>query len=144
MSTLAIVKNKELKFKTLEKGLTSAEVLSQQFEGVLVKLRQLQAGADYKPELYVKKNQVFFFTKGSGYIAMPKIAYNITEQAVFVPLFDKEKFFIRADADLEFIEILIDLAKEDIERLADMRMTLPHFKLHSQCERYEERSRVPM
>ena len=90
------------------------------------------------PDLYAKKTQIFFFTKGSGYIARPATAHNITEEAVFVPLFDKEKFSIRAGEDLEFVEILVNVMPEDMDKMNKMRMTLPHFQLHHACDRYEE------
>ena len=40
-------------------------------------------------------NQVFLFMSGTGYVKTPRMVYNITEVAVFVPEFDKEKFVIR-------------------------------------------------
>jgi quercetin dioxygenase-like cupin family protein len=143
MSVIDVTLRKDLVFKPQGKGLSSAEALHGSYPGVVMKACRLQAGSEYVPEVYAKKTQIFFVTSGSGYIARPATAHNITEEAVFVPLFDSERFAIRAGGDMEFVEILADLTAEDLKTMHHMRMTLPHFRLHSACERYEEDFKGP-
>lgn len=143
MSVIAIAKRKDLAFTSNGKGFSSSEVLHGRYDEVLMKSCRLQAGSDHIPEVYAKKTQLFFFTKGTGYIARPAVAHNITAEAVFAPLFDKEKFSIRAGTDMEFVEIIVDLTDEDVKTMHRSRMTLPHFRLHSDCERYEEDFKGP-
>ncbi len=143
MSVIDVTLRKDLVFKPGGKGLSLAEPLRGCYPGVLMKACRLQAGSEYVPEVYAKKTQILFFTKGSGYIARPTVAHNITEEAVFVPLFDSESFGVRAGTDMEFVEILADLSPGDLATLHHMRMTLPHFRLHSACDRYEEDFKGP-
>ncbi|MBE3064568.1 MAG: cupin domain-containing protein [Spirochaetes bacterium] len=138
MSILTVARKKDLAFKSNGKGFSFAEALHGCYEEVVMRSCRLQAGSEYMPDLYGEKTQIFFFTKGSGYVTRPATAHNITEEAVFVPLFDKEKFSIRAGEDLEFVEILVKLTTGDIDKMNKMRMTLPHFRLHHACDRYEE------
>ena len=98
----------------------------------------LKAGGRVDSDVYKDKTQILFFTKGTGYIGTPTKAYNITQEAVFVPLFNTEKFFIQAGSEMEFLEILVTLTEADTKRLGEMRMALPHFRLLSECDRYEE------
>lgn len=143
MSVIDVTRRKDLVFTPQGKGLSSAEPLLDCYPGVVLKVCRLQAGSELVPEIHAKKTQLFFFTRGSGYIARPAVAHNITEEAIFAPLFDKEKFSIRAGTDMEFVEILADLSDEDLHTMHHMRMTLPHFRLHSECERYEEDFKGP-
>ena len=143
MSVIAVTKKKDLVFKSNGKGFSSAEALRGAYDDVVMKSCKLQAGSEHAPEVSTKKLQIFFFTKGSGYIARPGTAHNITEQAVFVPLLDTERFSIRAGEDLEFVEILATLTAEDALKKGTMRMTLPHFRLHRDCDRYEEDFKGP-
>jgi hypothetical protein len=143
MSIIDVTKRKDLVFKPQGKGLSTAVAIPGSFPGVEMRSCKLQAGSEYLPEVYEKKTQVFFFTRGSGYVARPATAHNITEEAIFVPLFASEKFSIRAGEDMEFVEILADLSAEDLKTMHHMRLTLPRFRLHSACERYEEDFKGP-
>jgi mannose-6-phosphate isomerase-like protein (cupin superfamily) len=143
MSVVDVTLKKDLVFESLGRGLSTAEALGGCYRGVTLRVCRLQAGCEHLPEVHARKTQLFFFTKGTGYIARPAVAHNITEEAIFAPLFDSEKLSIRAGTDMEYVEILADLAEGDLRTMHHMRMTLPHFRLHSQCDRYEEDFKGP-
>ena len=90
------------------------------------------------PDVYsvTEHNQLFFFTKGKGYITTPRQAWNINEPGVFVPEFDTERFTITCSADskepLEFLHIVTELNDYDKTCLVESRMVLPRFRTISQ------------
>lgn len=122
-----------------------AELLPGAYSGVTIYKSLLNAKKRYDVTTYseTQKSQIFFFTKGTGYIGTEHTAHNITEEAVFVPLYNNEKIFIYAVTDLEFLEILVDLTPDDVSTMKKVRMTLPHFSLMSNCMRYEEGFKSP-
>ena len=142
MAVISIVKKANIEQKFVN-GFAKGMMLPGAYPGVDAYKSTLKAGCRVDPHVYKDKTQILFFTNGTGYIGTSKKAYNITEQAVFVPLFDTEKFFIQAGSDLEFLEILVTLTEADIKRLGEMRMALPHFKGLSNCDRYEEAFKGP-
>ncbi len=105
----------------------------------------LKRGCRVDPEMFgeTEKSQIFFFTKGTGYIGTEDGAFNFNEEAVFVPLFDKKSFYFYAVTDIEYVELQIALTKEDVEEMREYRMTLPRFRLLSLCDRYEEGFKDP-
>jgi hypothetical protein len=142
MAVISIAKKATIKQKFVN-GFAKGIMLPDSYPGVEAYKCALKAGSRVDPKVYKNKTQVLFFTKGVGYVGTPNKAHNITEEAVFVPLFDSEKFFIQAGTDLEFLEILVTLTEADTKRLGEMRMTLPHFRLLSDCDRYEEAFKGP-
>ncbi len=118
-------------------------------EGALPRINTYQNALDkghtVEPETYKEgeKTQIFFFTKGKGYVTTESTSHNITENAVFVPLYDSEKFAFYATEDLEWLEITIDLLEKEVAKMDNARMALPHFRLVSQCLRYEEKFKGP-
>ena len=125
--------------------LLRGEMLPGSYPGVSIFKNILKAKKKYDVTTYseTQKSQIFFFAKGKGYVGTEHGAHNITEEAVFVPLFNSEKIFIYAVTDLEFLEILVDLTPEDVANMKKARMTLPHFSLMSNCMRYEEDFKGP-
>ena len=121
------------------------EMLSGSCPGVSFYKSVLKAKKRFDLTTYseTQKTQILFFTRGKGYVGTENGAHNITEEAVFVPLYDSEKVFIYAVTDLEFIEILVDLSPEDVAAMKKVRMTLPYFCLMSDCFRYEEDFKGP-
>jgi len=105
----------------------------------------LKAGNRVDPEMFseIEKSQIFFFTKGKGYVGTEDFAFNFDEEAVFVPLFDKKNFYFYAVTDIEYVELQISLMPEDIAEMKEYRMTLPRFRLLSMCDRYEEGFKDP-
>ena len=104
----------------------------------------LQPGHSITPDVYsvTEHNQLFFFTKGKGYITTPRQAWNINEPGVFVPEFDTERFTITCSADskepLEFLHIVTELNDYDKTCLVESRMVLPRFRTISQGWTYDE------
>jgi len=121
------------------------EMLPGSYPGVTIYKNILKEKKRYDITTYseTQKTQIFFFTKGKGYVGTEHGAHNITEEAVFVPLYNSEKIFIYAVTDLEFLEILVDLTPEDVATMKKVRMTLPHFSLMSNSLRYEEDFKGP-
>jgi hypothetical protein len=116
------------------------EMLPGSYPGVSIFKNVLKAKKRFDVTTYgvAEKTQIFFFTKGWGYVGTEDTAHYISEEAVFVPLYDIETIFIHAATDLEFLEILVDLTPEDTANMKKVRMTLPYFSLMSNCMRYEE------
>jgi mannose-6-phosphate isomerase-like protein (cupin superfamily) len=137
MSVLRNVKREDIP-QDFENGFAKGEMLPGTYPGVATYKCTLKAGSNVAPKVYTDKTQIFFFTKGTGYIATPKKAYNITEAAVYIPMFDAEGFSIQAATDLEYLELLVDITEDDKKKLHHSRMTLPHFRLLTDCDRYEE------
>ncbi|MCK9288271.1 MAG: cupin domain-containing protein [Sphaerochaetaceae bacterium] len=102
---------------------------------------ELDKGHYVTPETFKEgeKSQIFFFTKGKGYVATETTTHNITENAIFIPLYDTEKFAFYSTEGLEWLEITIDLVEEEIAKMDFARMTLPYFCPLSKCLRYEEK-----
>jgi len=107
----------------------------------------LKAGQTWEAELYdfEDKVQLFFFISGKGIVILPDEAFNITERAVFVPYFDKDKLVIKAaeNADLEFLQFVCKQTDFDKKMMNTIRTTLPRFKLVSECETYDEPFKGP-
>lgn len=82
--------------------------------------------------------QILLFTEGTGYVATPHKAFQIEEVSVFVPRFDQESFFIQADSELSFLQIVANLSDYDRENMADSHIALPRFRPVSQGWQYEE------
>jgi quercetin dioxygenase-like cupin family protein len=143
MATITIAKRNDSLLKPTKGGPNVGILLPNQCQGLTVRRSILRARHDYSPEIYPRRNQIFFFAKGEGFIATPRTAYNIDAQAVFVPQFDRDEFFIRAASDLEFLEILLDLTAQDVSRLQQFRLSLPYFLPQSRFERYEEAFKGP-
>lgn len=142
MSLMRSVKREEIS-QVFKNGFAKGEMLPNTYPGVATYKCSLQAGASIEPKVYTDKTQIFFFTKGTGYIGASKQAYNITETAVYIPMFGDEGFSIKAGTDLEFLELLVDITEDDKQKLHHSRMTLPHFRLISDCDRYEEGFKSP-
>lgn len=134
----------ELKFKD---GFARTTMLPDACEEVDVNKCVLRAGHTWEAELYnfEDKVQIFYFVDGKGYITLPDQAFNITEQAVFVPYFDKDKIAIKAatNTDLEFLQFVCRQSEFDKKMMNTIRTTLPRFKLESECETYEEPFKGP-
>lgn len=101
----------------------------------------LKKGCRWQAPLYSfqEKIQMFFFISGNGYVAAKTQCWQINEQALFVPEFDKEDFFIQAgDTDLHFLHITGDLNDYDRQTMGNWCIKLPRFRTYSQCVEYTE------
>lgn len=140
MSKIKFHKAEEYKKAFDEKGLSRQGILTGAYKDMEINKCTLAAGAKWEPELYNEKEkvQMILFTEGSGYVATPKKAFQIKEVAVFVPRFDQEKFFIQADEELSFLQIIAVMSDYDRENMADSRIALPRFRPVSEAWQYEE------
>lgn len=140
MSVVKFHKASEEKKVFDQNGLCRLNVLPGEYKDVELYKCTLAAGAKWEPDLYPEKEkvQLILFSKGTGYVATPRQAFNINEVAVFVPRFDQESFFIQADSELEFLQIVATLSDYDRENMEESRISLPRFRPVSQAWTYEE------
>lgn len=140
MSAIKFHKASEYKKVFNENGLARQSVLTGEYKDVAIYKCTLAAGAKWEPELYPQqeKVQILLFTEGTGYVATPHKAFQIEEVSVFVPRFDQERFFIQADSELSFLQIVANLSDYDRENMADSHIALPRFRPVSQGWQYEE------
>lgn len=143
MGTIKYVKKADMPFKDMGNGLKKALMLPDAFEGVETYKCKLAAGCKAEPEVYHDKIQIFFFTKGTGYIGTKDRAHNITEVAVFVPMLDTETFFIQAGTDMEYLNLIVKMNDFDHQEFNKVRMVLPGFSLLSNCVQYYEGFKGP-
>jgi mannose-6-phosphate isomerase-like protein (cupin superfamily) len=137
MSVISVAKTKKMKMEYAN-GYARADITLPTHPDVSTFKCAMKAGTKFEPKLYKDKSQLFIFSKGTGYIGTPTRAFNITEVALFVPFFDNEKVFFQAGTDLEYVEIIVNLGKAEMDRLNYARFTLPRFKLMSECDTYFE------
>ena len=144
MSIVKIVRAADI-VPSFQNGLSQTPVLVNEYSDCEFQYCTLKAGADWTPELFQfeDKCQIFLFIQGTGYIGGEKRAWNIRETSVFVPNFDKEKFFIHAGTDLVFVRMLGHMSDYDIRDIRQSSMTLPRFRGLSECWTYEEEFKGP-
>lgn len=146
MGKIKFQKGSEVKLD-FKDGFARTTMLPGACEGIDVNKCVLKAGHIWKPELYdfEDKVQMMFFVDGKGFITLTDEAFNITEQAVFVPYFDKDEITIKAasNTDLEFLQFVCEQTDFDKKMMNTIRTTLPRFKLQSECETYEEPFKGP-
>jgi hypothetical protein len=146
MGKIRVQRGAETKLK-FANGLGKATMLPGVYPDVEVNKLVLKAGHEWQAELYAFEDrvQMFFFVSGGGYICLPDQAFNITEEAVFVPFFDKDPFTVKAapKTDLEFLQFVCRQTDFDKSMMNTIRTTLPRFKLQSECETYEEPFKGP-
>ena len=140
MSAIKFHKASEYKKEFNKNGLARQSILTGEYKDVALYKCTLAAGAKWAPELYPEqeKVQILLFTEGTGYVATSHKAFQIDEVSVFVPRFDQEDFFIQADQELSFLQIVATLSDYDRENMAESRIALPRFRPVSQGWTYEE------
>ena len=113
MSLIQVARYSDVKYD-FKDGFARVPVLENAFDQACFAHCALQPGHSITPDVYsvTEHNQLFFFTKGKGYITTPRQAWNINEPGVFVPEFDTERFTITCSADskepLEFLHIVTE------------------------------------
>lgn len=140
MGNVLLMKKSELK-EQFRDGLSRQLMLENAHEEVRLYKCTLKAGCGYEPELYGLEDrvQMFFFINPSGYVATKTRAWNITEQAAFIPNFKKERFWIEAgEEDLEFIHLVGNMNDWDVENYIDYHIITPRFKKVSEGMSYRE------
>jgi mannose-6-phosphate isomerase-like protein (cupin superfamily) len=138
MATISLVKRNAIPFQDKGGGLARGLMLPGLMEGVETFKCHQAAGSKVTPEVYPDRIQVFFFTKGTGYIGTRDRAHSITEIAVFVPMLDQEEFFIQAGTHMEYLNFIVAMNDFDRTEFTKCRMVLPHFSLLKDCFHYTE------
>ena len=97
MSFVKVSRNADIVYNYDENGIAHVPILEGECKDCALERVSIQPGCEWSPDVckLEEHNQVFLFMSGTGYVKTPRMVYNITEVAVFVPEFDKEKFVIR-------------------------------------------------
>jgi len=140
MANVQIMRKEEVK-REFVNGLSRRLMLEGSHTDAKIYRCTLKAGECWEPSIYTIDNkiQMFFFINCSGYVATKNRAWNITEQAVFVPNFDKERFWIEAgEKNLEFLHLVGTMNAYDVENYIDYHIITPRFKTYSEGVQYTE------
>ena len=140
MKDFLVMKGEERK-QEFQNGLSRQVLLAESNKDVKIYRCILEAGCRLDPELFALDDrlQMFFFIQPTGYVATKNKAWNITEQAAFVPNFNKEVFWFEAgESDLEFIHICGQMNEWDVENYIDYHIITPRFKKVSEGMSYRE------
>jgi len=138
---LQIVKEEEIKQEFVN-GLARQMILEGTCPGIEIHKCTLNAGQKWEPELYSfdKKMQIFFFIIPTGFVETTKEAFNLTDKAVFVPDFDRDKVVIHAgERNLEFYHITGPMTEVDKRQMHKCHMILPRFRRLCDSWQYTER-----
>lgn len=144
MSFVKVSRNADIVYNYDENGIAHVPILEGECKDCALERVSIQPGCEWSPDVYKleEHNQVFLFMSGTGYVKTPRMVYNITEVAVFVPEFDKEKFVIRCAADskepLNILHAVSEIAEYDLQCLKHARMSLPRFRGLSEAWLYKE------
>ena len=100
MSLIQVARYSDVKYD-FKDGFARVPVLENAFDQASFAHCALQPGHSVSPAVFsvTEHNQIFFFTKGKGYVTTPRQAWNINEPGVFVPEFDSERFTITCSAE---------------------------------------------
>ena len=122
MGFVKVSRAKDIVYDFDDNGVARVPILVGECKDCALERVAIKPGCDWTPELYKleEHNQVFLIMDGEGYIRTPRRVYNIDEQAVFVPEFDKE------------------IHPFDLDCLTNARMSLPRFRKLSEAWLYKE------
>lgn len=143
MSKIQVDRYGDVKFE-FKDGIAKAPALEGVFDQAAFTRCAIQPGHSITPALFseTEHTQIFFFTKGKGYITTPRTAWNVNEPGVFVPDFATEEFTITCSADskvpLEYLHIVTELSDYDKHCLSNSLMYLPRFRTISEGWTYDE------
>lgn len=141
MSEIKIVRGNELTYN-FEDGIYKAPILEGTCPGIEITKCRLEAGKciELKTFGYDERMQLVFFLTKSGYVRSDNKIYELDDQAVFTPDFDKEKVTIVAgEEDLYFITITGPMTEVDHRQMANCQYVLPRFVRLRESIEYTER-----
>lgn len=138
MGVIRYQKKEEMVFEALGNGISRAEMLPGMVEGVNTWKCQVKAGTVVELETFGNRTQIYYFTKGEGFIVTPKKAFNVEEPSVFIPNMDCETNELHAVTDMEFLQLACTMLPEDYEKFNSWHITLPRFNPVSQSIQYIE------
>ena len=138
MSIIKYQKKEDMVFKDLGNGICRAEMLPGMVDGVHTWKCQVKAGTVVEMETFSDQTQIYYFTKGEGFIVTPKKAFNINEPSLFIPKMDEEVNELHAVTDMEFLQLTCVMLPEDHEQFGHWHIALPRFCPLSGCIEYIE------
>ena len=138
MSVIHYQKKEDMKFETAGNGILRAEMLPGMVDGVHTYKCKVAAGTVVTLETFGDQTQIYYFTRGEGYVATPKKAFNIEEPSLFIPNMDKEANILHAATDMEFLQLTSVMLPEDYEQFEHWHIALPRFCPLSGCIEYIE------
>jgi mannose-6-phosphate isomerase-like protein (cupin superfamily) len=138
MGVIKYQKKEQMVLEELENGIKRVEMLPGMVEGVFTYKCQVSAGTIVELETFGDKTQIYYFTKGEGFVVTPKKAFNIEEPSLFIPNMDLEKNELHAVTDMEFLQLVCTMLPEDKERFEKWHISLPRFNPISNCIQYIE------
>ena len=133
MSVIHYQKKEDMKFETAGNGILRAEMLPGMVDGVHTFKCKVAAGTVVTLETFGDQTQIYYFTRGEGYVATPKKAFNIEEPSLFIPNMDKEANILHAATDMEFLQLTSVMLPEDYEQFDHWHIALPRFCPLSGC-----------
>lgn len=138
MGVIKYQKKDDMKAVDLGNGIRRAEMLPGMVDGVFTYKCQIEAGTVVELETYGDRTQIYYFTRGEGFIVTPGKAFNIEEPSLFIPNMDLEKNVLHAVTDMEFLQLVCVMLPEDKERFEKWHISLPRFNPISSCIQYIE------
>ena len=144
MGFVKVSKEKDIKYIYDENGVAKVPILTGECSECKFDRIAINPGCDWTPEIFrlEEHNQIILIMDGEGYIRTPRRVYNIDEQAVFVPEFDKEAFTIhcspKSDKPMKLLRAVSEIHQFDLDCLRNARMTLPRYRKLSEAWHYKE------
>lgn len=141
MGVVQLFKKEEIR-QEFQDGLSRQLILKDTCPGIEIHRCTLQAGRTWEPELFAREErmQIFFFTTATGYVETTAEAYSLTDKAVFVPDFDRDRIVIHAGAqDLNFYHITGPMTEVDHRQMKKCQTVLPRFRRLCDSWEYTER-----
>ena len=136
--------NEDIRVEYDQNGFCREELLPESHDGSIRNYKCfLKAGCGVSPELYARKQVLFMFGKGRGYVADAGAAHPIEELCFYAPWFDRMPYEIFAFEDMEFVMSVIDMNEGDWEDYADSHLRLPFFRTLSKCVKYDQSCKGP-
>lgn len=138
MGIIKYQKKDQMVMTDLGNGIRRAEMLPGMVDGVYTYKCQVDAGTVVNLETFGERTQIYYFTKGEGFVVTPNKAFNIEEPSVFIPNMDLETNELHAVTDMEFLQLVCVMLPEDKEKFQKWHISLPRFNPISNCIQYIE------
>ena len=98
----------------------------------------VKKGCTYYAAQESKKIRIIFFTKGIGHIKSGDSSFDLSESAIFCPLMENSFVLHATTEKVEFLEILYEITKEEIQVLSSIKNKESYFKNYVACSTYKE------
>ena len=119
-------------------GVVRKEILAGEIEGVKTSRVMLSSGESINISNSDQYSSVLIFINGKGSVEISTAVKQITERAVFVPSINQSYEVKAGPENLDYLEIIIELKKEDEKDAEAYKDKLPFFRLYSDCKTYSE------